>query len=503
MLHLPLGSGSSQYREPGVGTAGLHTVDVREVVSEGSSGTREESIETLLGMIDDCHRARMALVDATAGLTARLRAILDGRICLIGYTATSLADTKPIPTSENAPGVMAHANLLNGLLTGRLVHWALTPSNGAIAAAFGVLVSLLSTFMRPRLAAWLVLFMVAAYLALAGAVAFFSYTYALALTPAVGAMIVPFFAIAVYRYVFIDAERRQLSTALGQYTSKEIARQVAENPELCRRAEMREVTAVFTDLKGFTPISERIGAERTQKVLNVCLGCFTEIMLRHEAMVNKFIGDGVFAFWNPVIYPQADHARRACMTALDLLAGLDELKIQQRRCGGDAVFDEIMLRVGVATGNAIVGPCGSEQKYDYTCIGDSVNVAARLESANRFYGTQILVSDVTREQVGDAFEFRSLGGVRVKGKAQAVPIYELLGHAGRVADEVLDYARAFGQAVSLFEQRQWQAALEKFNTCHQQRPADLAAENYIEAAASLLAEPPGEDWTGAIELKEK
>ena len=94
-------------------------------------------------------------------------------------------------------------------------------------------------------------------------------------------MVIPFIGIAVYRYVFIDSERRQLSTALGQYTSKEIARQVAENPELCQRAEMREVTAVFTDLKGFTPISERIGAQRTQEVLNACLGRFTDIMLRH------------------------------------------------------------------------------------------------------------------------------------------------------------------------------------------------------------------------------
>jgi adenylate cyclase len=474
-----------------------------EAPSDASSGGQPESVETLLGMIDACHRAMPELEQKISTLADRLRAIVQGKICLIGYTATSLADTKPIPTSENAPGVMTHANLLNGLLTGRMVHWASTASNGVVAVAFGVLVSFLSTFMRPRLAAWLVLFMLAAYLALAGAVAFFKYTYWIALTPAGAAMIVPFFAIAVYRYVFIDAERRQLATALGQYTSKEIARQVAENPELCRRAEMREVTAMFTDLKGFTPISERIGAERTQKVLNACLGGFTEVMLRQEAMVNKFIGDGVFAFWNPVIYPQTDHAMRACHTAVDLIDVLRRLSEEQRRGDGDPVFGELVVRVGIATGNAIVGPCGSEQKYDYTCIGDSVNVASRLESANKFYGTQILVNSGTREQVGGAFEFRPLGGVRVKGKEHAVPIYELLGRAGQVAGDTLDYARAFGEAVALFQQRQWQGALDSFRTCHQRRPDDLAAEKYIEATAVLLAGPPDEDWTGAIELKEK
>jgi adenylate cyclase len=472
-------------------------------VSPASSRGEPESVETLLAMISDGHRAIRELEHVVADLTTRLRAILDGKICLIGYTATSLADTKPIPTSENAPGMMAHANLLNGLLQGRLVRWASPPVNIAITVLAGVLVSLISVRLPPRLAAWLVMFAVVAYSALAGAIVFFNYTYWIVLTPVVGAMVVSFFAITVFRYVYIDAERRQFVTALGQYTTKEIARQMAENPELCRRAEMREVTALFTDLKGFTPISERIGAVRTQEVLNACLGRFTEVMLRHEGMVNKFIGDGVFVFWNPVIYPQADHARRACTTAVDLLASLDELKDEQRRSGGDVVFQELVLRIGIATGNAIVGPCGSEQKYDYTCIGDSVNVAARLESANKFYGTQLLISDATRAQVGEAFEFRPLGGVRVKGKREAVPVYELLGRAGQVPGSLLEYAHAFGEAVNLFRRRQWRAALEAFEACHRQRPDDLAARSYCEATAELLANPPGEDWIGAIELAEK
>ena len=462
-----------------------------------------ESVEALLGMISASHQAIGELEDVVADLAGRLRAILEGKLCLIGYTATSLADTKPIPTTENAPGVMTHANLLNGLLQGRVVHWATRPINVVIAVLAGVVVSLISVRLPPRLAAWLVMFAVVAYVALAGAVAFFNYAYWIALTPPVGTMVVSFFAITVFRYVYIDAERRQLATALGQYTTKEIARQMAENPELCRRAEMREVTAVFTDLKGFTPISERIGAARTQEVLNVCLGRFTEVMLRHEGMVNKFIGDGIFVFWNPVIYPQADHAQRACTTAVDLLASLEELRLEQRRRGGDAVFEELVLRVGLATGSAIVGPCGSEQKYDYTCIGDSVNVAARLESANKFYGTQLLVSDATRVQVGDAFEFRPLGGVRVKGKRQAVPVHELLGRAGQVSEDLRAYASAFGAAVDLFQRREWRAALDTFEACRRQRPDDPAARTYCEATARLLASPPGDDWIGAIELAEK
>jgi adenylate cyclase len=238
-------------------------------------------------------------------------------------------------------------------------------------------------------------------------------------------------------------------------------------------------------------------------VLNISLGCFCDVMLRYEGMINKFIGDGIFAFWNPVIYPQADHARRACETAVDLQAALRALIAEQHGAHGDEVFGELVLRIGVATGNAVVGPCGSEQKYDYTCIGDSVNVAARLESANKFYGTHILISGPTYAQAGDGFVVRALGGVRVKGKTQTVPIYELLGRTGDVADDLVCYAERFGVAVTAFQERAWDAALAAFQGCLGERPDDLAAQQYVEAVRRYGQQPPPEDWSGALELTEK
>jgi adenylate cyclase len=220
-------------------------------------------------------------------------------------------------------------------------------------------------------------------------------------------------------------------------------------------------------------------------------------------MVNKFIGDGIFAFWNPVIYPQPDHALLACETAVDLITALRELIEQKRRDKGDPAFGEIVLRAGIATGNAVVGPCGSEQKYDYTCIGDSVNVAARLESANKFYGTGTLISDGTRQAVGERFAFRPLGGVQVKGKTQAVQVYELLGRSGQVDPTTLEYAEDFGAAVECFQQRDWRAAIAAFESCRARRADDSAAQHYVDAANAFLSNPPDDDWNGAIELKEK
>lgn len=465
-----------------------------------------EKLAAMMRAIEDLQRFSKANAELTTVIDdtlERLRPLVEGKVCLIGYTATSLADMTPIPTHPRAPGVMAHANLLNGLITGQLVRWQPAWSSLLLTVLCGLGATAASLLRRPRNAMLAVLGLAAAVALLAGWVAFRAWLVWAPVVPPIVAILASYVAIAVFRYIYVEGERRHLSTALAQYTSKEIARQVAENPELCRRAESREVTAMFTDLRGFTGISERIGAERTQKVLNACLGSFSEVMLRHEAMINKFIGDGIFAFWNPVIYPQPDHALRACETAVDLFHALDDLKETQRRAGGDNTFAELALRVGVATGQAIVGPCGSSQKYDYTCIGDSVNVAARLESANKFYGTRVLVSGPAREQVGRAFHFRALGGVQVKGKRTAVPIFELLGRDGQVANELLDYAERFGEATAAFQARDWRRAAALFEECAGLRADDLAAANYLEATRFYAEHAPAEDWNGAIELKEK
>ncbi len=454
-----------------------------------------DQIERAFAAIDE-HRT---VADATL---RQIRQRVAGKIGLLGYTATALADMTPIPTHPRAPGVMAHANLLSGLLTGHTVSWAPGWLNGLLAGLLGLLATIMSVRWGPRIAGVVVL-LVVGYAAVAGWLVFYAQRYWIALTPAIGAVVASYVMVVVYRYVFLERERRQLTTALSQYTSATLARKMAEDADLCRRAESREVTAVFTDLANFTTISERIGAERTQHVLNVALGRFSDVMLRHEAMINKFIGDGIFAFWNPVIYPQPDHALRACQTAVELQTGLQELIAEQREAHGDEAFSQLILRIGVATGHAIVGPCGSEQKYDYTCIGDSVNVASRLESANKFYGTRILVSGATRDQVAEQFIFRPLGGVRVKGKTQAVPIFELLGVAAELADELQQYGARFAAGIAAFQQRAWVEARQAFEVCLRQRPDDMAAHQYVEAVRRFVAAPPGGDWTGALELTEK
>lgn len=485
-------------------------LDAGEPLSHPLTAAALDDAAFFLQQVDLLRNANRAIDREIADLEPKLREYFDGRICLVGYAATALADMVPIPTHPRAPGVMAHANILNGLLSNQLMSWATPPVNATITVIVGVIASLVGTYWPPRRGIIAAAALLLAHLALATAL-FYFHLYWLAVTPAALAIVLPFLLISVYQYVFVDSERRQLATALGQYTSREIARQVAENPELCKKAEYREVTAMFTDLQGFTSISEEIGAQRTQNVLNLCLGRFTDVLLTHEAMVNKFIGDGIFAFWNPLIFPQPDHARRACEAALVLQWALARLQHEQRDTG-DAALATLVLRVGVATGYAVVGPCGSEQKFDYTCIGDSVNVAARLESANKFYGTRILASGAALASAADLLAARPLGSVRVKGKQQAVPIFELLGyhtpHDAPDPDLVatpnqIAYAEKFGQAVKTFQQRNFAAAAALFETCATTRPDDPAATAYLAATRKLADAPPTDDWSGALELTEK
>lgn len=446
----------------------------------------------------DTVRANNARIQATIRETlTRLRQRLAGRICLIGYTATSLADIKPTPVDAASPGLLTHANLLNGLLTGRMLRAAPPPAGTIATLAVGLLATALSLGRRPRVAFWSVFALLLAYTLTACGLLFARFGIALSIVAPLVAGGGSYLAIALHHYFFVDRERRALAAALSQFTAREIAEKVAEDPELCRRVELREVTPMFTDLRGFTTLAERLGPQRTQQLLNRCLGELTEVLLRHQALVNKFLGDGVFAFWNAVILPADDHATRACAAALDLLAAIERLG------GDDAFADRLHLRVGIASGQAIVGPCGSPQKYDYTCIGDAVNVAARLESANRFFGTQVLVNDQTRRAADDGFAFRSLGGVRVKGRREPVPVFELLGRRGQVAPETLAYAEAFAEAVAAFQQRSFAEAAERFAVLLDRRPGDLAARLYRDAASAWQHAPPAKDWNGAIELTEK
>ncbi len=434
---------------------------------------------------------------------AELRPLVTGKVCFVGYTATAVADFVGTPVFERGPGVMAHSNLFHTLHTRALVRRSPRWLDVLLIVACGLVSTLITTQRGPIFS--LLAAAVALNVAVVAAALWLFYQWHIwIIVPAVVTTILATWAlITVYRQLTEGREKREVSNRLGQYTSPSLARRIAEDPEALGRAEVREVTCYFSDLKGFTGISEVLGAERTQALLNVYLERMSEVLDRHEAFINKFLGDGVFAFFNPAVNPQPEHPLLACEASLDSLVALDELTAEQRQLGGDEAFQQLRCRIGLATGNAVVGNCGSDRKFDYTCIGDTVNLAARLEPANKAFGTQIMVAEPTRARVADRYEWRYLGGLQVVGKSQMVPVYEILGRKGTVDDDVLEYASRFEEGVRIFQEGRWVDCLTHFSRMLARRPDDPGLMLYMDRCQEFQRFRPPEDWNGAIELKEK
>jgi adenylate cyclase len=436
---------------------------------------------------------------------ASLRPVVVGRICFVGHTATAVADMVDTPIFAGMPGVLVHSNLLNTFIQRKFLRWSQPWERVLIIVGVGMLVTLLSASRGPRASFVLV---IATMLALA-LINFLSLAlgmrYWLAVVSAVALAFVAWAMVVMFRFLVSEREKRRFSKALAQYTSPAIARQIAEDVGRLDLSPVGgEVTCFFSDLANFTTLTEQyLDPAKTRSVLNPYLDAMSRVLNARLALINKFMGDGIFAFFNPPVYPCADHARQACEAAIEAQQALRDLIARQKGSPLANVFDRLSMRIGIASGPVYVGDYGSENKLDYTCMGDTVNLAARLEPANKAFGTAILVSGPTRDAAGDGLAFRRLGSLQVKGKKNAVPVYELLGRAREVRADALEYADRFAAAVDLFQTRRWEAAAAAFRALLTTRSDDIAARRYVDVVAGYQASPPPEPWNGAIELTEK
>ncbi|MCB9866405.1 MAG: CHASE2 domain-containing protein [Phycisphaerales bacterium] len=443
--------------------------------------------------------------DLEARIAERLAALkekLDGKLCFVGHTASAQADMVNTPVYDNMPGVMAHANLVNTLLENRVPRTASRAANVALILVTGLLITALASSRGPWVTLISVLVLTTATGAISSLIIWPRYIVNVAaLIPIVSTFVI-WALITLYRQLTEMRHRRSLTRELSRNTSPAIAAQITEqieNFELKPRP--ADVTCYFSDLQGFTNISERLGVERTTAILNSYLGAMGEVLIEYRAF-NKFMGDGIFAFFNAPIWPVEDHARIGCEAALVTLAKLDALK-RSAGNGFAAELGSLWMRIGLHTGPVFVGYFGSENQTDYTCIGDTVNLAARLESANKAFGTQVLVSGAAREAAGDGYAFRTLGALQVAGKAQAVPVFELLGRTPEVSSDRLEYAARFAEAVEAFQQQRWDVARTRFQACGAARPQDAAVGLYLSAVEQFSEAAPPTGWNQAIELRTK
>jgi adenylate cyclase len=295
-----------------------------------------------------------------------------------------------------------------------------------------------------------------------------------------------------------EHHKRAIRRAFQHYLHPAVVEQVAQHPEALTLGGHKAVlTVLFSDIRGFSSFSEGVAPEALVQLLNEYFSAMTQAVFQHQGMVDKYIGDAIMAVYGaPVATPA--HAYLACCTALQMLAVLPPLQAQWQARG----LPVIDLGIGIHTGEMVVGNMGSATRFNYTVMGDAVNLGARLEGANKIFGTRIILSETTWERVHERLATRELDVIRVKGKDQPTRIYELLGMSPLPLAHALMVER-FHAGLQAYRARHWSAARACFHEVLRACPDDAPSQLYLQRCATLRAVPPGDDWDGVYTMQTK
>ncbi|MGD0696821.1 MAG: adenylate/guanylate cyclase domain-containing protein [Terriglobia bacterium] len=426
---------------------------------------------------------------------------LRGKIVLVGPTATAIADNRstPFETGENFPGVEIHANFIDNLLTGEFIRRGLREN--LIDVGFLLLFSLgaglpLSVVSAKR-ATPVVVILLALFLWLAYYL-FAAHRIWIAAFLPTATLSMNYAAIVSYRFFFEEREKRKVRGAFSQYVAPGVVARLLDHPEFLRLGgEEKELTAMFTDIRGFTALSEGLSPEALVVLLNEYLSEMTEVIFRNWGTLDKYIGDAIMAFWGSP-FPQTDHAERACRAALEMLETLKKLQARWQAQGRA----QINIGVGINTGPMVVGNMGSKNRFNFTIMGDNVNLASRLEGTNKEFGTRSIISESTYQAANHIVVARELDLIRVKGKLKPVRIYELLGHAHQ-QDEFRDLLERFHNGLECYRGGAWDLAAELFDGLVQDYPNDKPSQVFLDRCRHLIGEPPEGVWDGVYVMTHK
>lgn len=260
----------------------------------------------------------------------------------------------------------------------------------------------------------------------------------------------------------------------------------------------------FCDLVGFTTIAEQMTPTGLVKLLNRHFALMSGAILEHQGVLDKFIGDAVMAFWGPPFCPSTSHAEQACRAALAKLKALDTFRAELPELTGMRKNLPVMdLRIGLAAGDVVVGNIGSEHSRSYTVMGDTVNVASRLEGINRFYGTRILANETIRDLTRELIEMREIDSIAVKGKTEPARVYEVLGLTGEVSADVLRCRELYQAGLSHYRLQEWTLAEEAFREAAAASVGDGPSALMLTRVAQFREHPPAPGWDGVCRLNEK
>ena len=424
---------------------------------------------------------------------------LKGRIVLIGTTTPGLKDQRATPVGEAYAGVEMHANLIAGMLDGKI---KLKPPYVLAADMFLLLLAgIVMVFILPRLTAFRASMVgLLVLLSLLGINFSFWTTDNFVMPLAAGLLLVfSLYALNMSWGYFVESRsKRQLTGLFGQYVPPELVEEMSRDPENYSMAGRKaELTVLFSDVRGFTTISEGLEADELATLMNEYLGAMTKIVRQHRGTLDKYIGDAIMAFWGAPL-DDPEHATHAVRTALEMQQALPELNQKLVAKG----WPELKIGVGVNTGFMTVGDMGSPVRQSYTVMGDAVNLGSRLEGITKQYGVGIIVGETTRKVLEKTFVFRELDRVRVKGKAEPIGIYEPMGAAGEVSTALLDELKLWNQALQHYRGQDWDQAERVLLDLSRAAPCYLY-ELYTKRIDLYRKQSPGENWDGVTTFETK
>jgi len=420
--------------------------------------------------------------------------VLQDRIVLVGTTAPGLYDLRTTPVQKQYPGVEIHANLLAGIMDQDIKEAPAYAKGVNIlqVTLTGVVLALLLPLLSP---VWTGLTAAGFMAAILGINFWFWQAQNLVLPlAAVLTLVVCIFVLNMSYGFFVERRgKKQIAATFGQYVPPELVDEMNFDPKsYTLEAENREMTVLFSDVRGFTTLSEGLSPADLSELMNAYLTPMTSLIHDNRGTIDKYMGDAIMAFWGaPVDNPE--HARSAVLTAMAMQERMTAIRKEFRERG----WPEIHIGIGINTGSMSVGNMGSKFRMAYTVLGDAVNLGSRLEGLTKTYGVEIIVSESTRAEAPE-YTYRELDVVRVKGKDKPIAIYEPVALDEEVAPEELEELQAYEAALAAYRRLDWEQAEAQFNRLHEQSPDRTLYRLYLDRIAAFKQSPPDADWDGVF-----
>lgn len=479
------------------------TAQLNEALAQkGLAADQRKDYETIQKDLPDWFAKTRGIYDSLVKFRTEAKGLggLSGAICFLGNTNTGSTDLGVTPFVTGYPNLGTHASVVNMLLQRDFVYdtspwWSwLIGVAGAVALTF---------FLMGRKP---VISLSAGGVVSLAAIGIFALVFIgtglyIPVVPMAALMVLSFFGTTFFQFLNTEKEKGFLRSAFSRYLSNDVIQQIIANPDQLRLGGQQKVmTAVFTDIKGFSTISEKMTPEELVFLLNQYLTGMSDIILDLQGTIDKYEGDAIIAFFGAPIDLE-DHASRAALAAVRMKRLEDQLNM--RFLDEKIAPSPLLTRIGINTGPMVVGNMGTNRKMDYTMIGDAVNLAARLEGVNKLYGTWILISEDTKNLVDNVIITRKLDRVRVVGKSVPIRLYQAIEEKGHLPEGYQPLLDAYDLALEHFEERRWVEARKGFDVCLKLFPNDGPSQRYRKLAADYEKTPPPESWDGVFKMDSK